>query len=185
MHLFIIYVFLILLLKLYLNFRQIKSIKVNINAVPDKFISKVSLVEHKKAANYNIVKLIKNNLYEIFSAILLLIFTVGGGIDFINSKVEALNYTPLTTGVCVILAYFIINYILTLPFSIYETFKIEQSFGFNNTTLKLFIVDMIKGTIITAIIMIPLLYLSLWLMDKMAGNWWIYIWLVLVMAKEK
>ena len=180
MYLFIIYVFFILLLKLYLNFRQIKSIKLNLDKVPDKFLSKISIEEHQNAGRYNIVKLIKDNLSEIFSAIILLIFTIGGGIDIINNKLSFLQDKPFTMGVSVILVFFLVNYILTLPFTIYETFKIEQSFGFNNTTIKIFIMDVIKGLIITAITLTPLLYLVLWLMQKMTTYWWIYTWLVLV-----
>jgi STE24 endopeptidase len=69
--------------------------------------------------------------------------------------------------------------VLNLPFSFYDTFKVEQKYGFNNTTLKLFIVDLIKSTCLMLLIGIPLLYLILYLIMSVT-TWWLWVWLVFV-----
>lgn len=180
---FCVIVALSLVLKLYLNYRQSSAIKKHIDQVPDTFKNTVSLAEHQKAGKYNLTKLKLGQFEEIFSAAVLLLFTLGGGIQLINDGLHGLNYLtqyPLTTGVAVILVFNLLNSILTLPFNIYSTFVIEQQFGFNNTTVKLFIIDIIKGLVLAAIIGIPLIYAVLWLMNMMGGMWWIWVWLLLV-----
>lgn len=178
--LFSILVIVILLLKLGLNFRQAKAIKSHFNQVPEAFKSSVTLVEHQKAGNYNLAKLRLARCEEIFSSILLFVFTLGGGIQYINVQLGSFSNSVLTTGVIVIVAYTLVNSILNLPFTIYSTFGIEQKFGFNNTTVKLFIVDQIKGIILGAIIGIPLMYLILWLIEITGYSWWVWVWAVLV-----
>ena len=178
---FIVFVLFIFTLKWYLNQRQAKSIMLNINKVPEGFATSVSLEEHKKAANYNLSKLKVTNIDEIVSLILLFFFTLGGGIQLINKSLEGFVHKPLTCGVLIIAVYSIIGTVLNLPFSIYSTFGIEQKFGFNNTTIKLFVLDLIKGMILSIVIGIPLLYLVLWLMDAMGPYWWIWVWGTLVL----
>ena len=177
---FLLVVIAILMLKLYLNYRQIRAIRLNINQVPDKFARRVRLAEHQKAGNYNIAKLKVDNIQELYSSIILLAFTLGGGIELINTHFSSLANNPLTFGVVVIVVYSMLNAVLTLPFGIYDTFGVEQKFGFNKTTVGLFIADMLKGLLIAAVIGIPLLYLVLWLMNVMGSKWWLWVWLVLV-----
>lgn len=169
-----------LLLKLYLNYRQVNAINKHINHVPDIFQNNVSLAEHNKAGQYNLAKLRVSRFEEIFSSIILLLFTLGGGIQLINDNINYLSNYPLTTGVAVILIFNLLNSILSLPFSLYSTFGIEQKFGFNNTTVKLFIIDTLKGLILAGVIGIPLIYAILWLMNIMGNTWWVWVWLLLV-----
>ena len=178
--LFIIIVILISGLKLNLNFRQAKSIKNNINSIPEGFINYITLADHQKAANYNLEKLKLNNIENIVSSIVLLLFTLGGGIQLINNYLINLNQYPISQGVSVIICFSIINSIISLPFAVYSTFFIEQKYGFNNMNIKLFIVDIIKNTVLSSIIGIPLIYLILWLMEITNGYWWLWVWSVLV-----
>ncbi len=177
---FVVLVITILLLKLYLNYKQQVAIKSNIHEVPESFAKRIKLYDHQKAAYYNLAKLKLNNFEEIFSSILLLIFTIGGGIQLINNYFSNLTASPLTLGVIVIGVYSMLNSILTMPFGLYATFGIEQEYGFNKTTVKLFIADLVKGLVIAAIIGIPLLYLVLWLMSILGNTWWLWVWVVLV-----
>ncbi len=177
---FIALVIVILLLKLYLNYRQHAAIKSNINEVPESFAKRIKLYDHQKAAYYNLAKLKLNNFEEIFSSILLLAFTLGGGIQLINNYFSNLTTSPLTLGVVVIGVYSVLNSVLTMPFGLYATFGIEQEYGFNKTTVRLFIADLVKGIIVAAIIGIPLLYLVLWLMSILGSTWWLWVWVVLV-----
>ena len=177
---FIVLVMVILLLKLYLNVRQMSAIRHNINQVPPTFSQKITLAQHQKAGNYNLAKLKTANIEEIYSSILILLWTIGGGITLLNYSTNTLQHNAVTMGVVIILLFSLINSVLHLPFNLYKTFNIEQKFGFNNTTLKLFVQDLIKGLILSGIIGIPLLYLVLWLINRMGSEWWLWVWGVLV-----
>lgn len=166
-------------LKYYLNLRQINSVKNAFNQVPTAFAEKISLVEHQKAARYTLAKL-KLAKYElIFHIVLILLFTLGGGINFI-AVISSLSSHPLGSQVLLIGIYALISSLLSLPFNYYSTFHIEQEFGFNQMTTRLFILDLLKGAILAVIIGVPLLYLILWLMTIMGNSWWFWVWLVLV-----
>jgi STE24 endopeptidase len=82
------------------------------------------------------------------------------------------------TGIAVMLAFMLVSSLLELPFSIYSTFVIEERFGFNRTTVKTFIIDIIKGGALALLLGVPLLWTVLWLMEKAGELWWIYAWLV-------
>jgi len=178
--LFLVLVIIILGLKLYLNRRQIAAISNHYNQVPAQFAATISMEQHQKAANYNISKLKVDNFQEIYATILLLAFTLGGGINLINNLFPNLVSSPLSYGVMVIAAFTLVNAALNLPFSLYDTFKVEQKYGFNNTTVKLFILDLIKSTCLMLIIGIPLLYLILYLITIMGSWWWLWVWIVFV-----
>ncbi len=166
-------------LKLWLNLRQKRAIHKSFNQVPVPFDQHITLEEHQKAGRYNLAKLNENRYELAYSALLILVFTLGGGIDWIAQSFNLTNY-PLSSEVLLIVVYTLFNSLLVLPFSYYSTFKIEQRFGFNNTTLKLFIVDLIKGTLLGLVIGAPLLYLVMWLMNNLGNQWWLWVWGVLV-----
>lgn len=166
-------------LKLWLNLRQKQAIHRSFNQVPTPFDQQITLVEHQKAAQYNLAKLAENRYELAYSALLILIFTLGGGIDWIARSFNLVNY-PLSSEVLLIVAYTLLNSLLGLPFSYYSTFKIEQRFGFNNTTLKLFISDLVKSILLGLVIGVPLLYLVMWLMNNLGNQWWLWVWGVLV-----
>ncbi len=167
------------LLKFYLNQRQIKSIQTNFTQVPHHFKSAISLQEHQKAGSYSIAKLKHSNIEIIFSTIMLVLFTFGGGIQMIINLTNLVNY-PLSSQVIFILSFMILSNIINLPFQVYKTFQIEQKFGFNKITTALFIQDQIKGLILTIAIGTPILYLIAWIMNNVTQNWWIYVWLVVI-----
>lgn len=166
-------------LKYHLNLRQKNSILNFFNAVPEAFSKQITLAEHQKAGRYSQAKLQLARVELFFGAIVLLFFTFGGGINMIGQLSTFGNY-PLTSQVCLIIAYSIFSSVLFIPFSYYSTFKIEQEFGFNKMTMKLFIVDLVKGTAIALLIGTPLLYLVIWLMQNLGNSWWLWVWLVLV-----
>lgn len=166
-------------LKLYLNKRQSSSIINNYNQVPQHFQKAIQLSEHQKAADYSLAKLKTGNLEIIFNSVLLIIFTFGGGIQFIINLTNLSAYA-LSSQVLFILSFMIISSLLSLPFQIYKTFKIEQKFGFNKMTTKLFIQDQVKSLLLTLAIGTPILYLIAWIMNNATQNWWIYVWGVIV-----
>jgi len=166
-------------MRLYLSQRQINFVEKNRHRVPDSFADKISLDDHQKAADYTTTKVKFGRLPLFYEVALILIWTLGGGLQILDQYVLSLDINPILTGIMVILAFTLISSLLDLPFSIYSTFVIEERFGFNRTTVKTFIIDMFKGSLLGLVIGVPLLYVILWLMEQTGDQWWIYTWLVI------
>jgi len=165
-------------LQLVLSRRHIKHIQAHRFEVPSAFADKISLQAHQKAADYTITRN-KFGLFELsFSTLLLLLWTLGGGLQLLDDTVRGFALNPILTGVAVIIGLSLISGFLDIPFTLYKTFVIEEKFGFNRLSIKMFITDMIKQTIIALIIGLPFLYFVLWLMDLRDANpyWWLYVW---------
>lgn len=167
------------LMRLYLSQRQINHVAKNRANVPDSFSDKITLEDHQKAADYTTTKVKFGRLPLFYEIILLLAWTLGGGLEWLDHNILTLELSPILTGITVILVYTFISSLLDLPFSIYNTFVIEEKFGFNRTTIKTFIVDMVKGSVLGLVIAVPLLYVILWLMEQTGDQWWIYTWMVI------
>ena len=166
-------------MRLYLSQRQINFVTKNRAQVPDTFVDKINLDDHQKAADYTTAKVKFGRLPLFYEIALLLIWTIGGGLEWLDQNVIALELGPIVTGIVVILSFTLLSSLLDLPFSLYSTFVIEEKFGFNRTTIKTFIVDMFKGAGLGLLIGVPLLYVVLWLMQQTGDQWWIYTWLVI------
>jgi STE24 endopeptidase len=167
------------LMRLYLSQRQISHVAQNRSKVPDSFADKITLQEHQKAADYTTAKVQFGRLPLFYEVALLLVWTLGGGLDWLDKTILALGLSPILTGIAVILTFALISALLDLPFSIYSTFVIEEKFGFNRTTAKTFVIDMLKGAALGLLLGVPLLYIVLWLMAQAGDQWWIYTWLVI------
>ena len=167
------------IMRLYLSQRQINTVTQNRSQVPDTFADKISLEDHQKAADYTTTKVKFGRLPLFYDIALLLIWTLGGGLEWLDQNILALDLNPIMTGIAVILTYTFISSLLDLPFSLYDTFVIEEKFGFNRTTIKTFFIDMLKGSALGLAIGVPLLYVILWLMERSGDQWWIYTWLVI------
>lgn len=166
------------LVRLWLSQRQVGHIQANYSQVPAAFADKISLQDHHRAANYSCAKLRFGRIVLAWETLWLLIWTIGGGIDTIDRWWVGLEYSLLLTGIAVIISLTLISSLLSLPFSLYSTFVIEARFGFNKTTLKTWIMDLIKTALLVLILGVPLLATILWLMSQAGAHWWIYAWLL-------
>lgn len=178
--LFIFALLLSLIIQLWLSNRQSNAIAQNRGAVPTAFSEQISLEQHQKAADYTSAKLLINKIELVYGAILLLAWTLGGGLELIDTYIRSFAYNEITTGLVVIFAIMIISAFIDLPFTLYRTFKIEQRFGFNRMTALQFIKDMVMQTLLTLVLAVPLVAAILWLMEGASPFWWIYVWATLL-----
>lgn len=165
--------------RFYLASRQIRHVAQHRNAVPTAFASTISLESHQKAADYTIAKARFGLLEMAFGAAVLLGWTLLGGIDalnqfFVNSSLAA--YGSLVPQLALLAAFGMIGGLLDLPFTLYSTFRIEERFGFNKMTFKLWLGDMVKGLLVGAVIGLPIVALILWLMGSAGTLWWLWAW---------
>lgn len=177
------YVFVIALagavsLQWWLNRRQLQHIARHRAAVPAAFADRISLEAHQKAADYTSARVNLTQIELFYSTIILLLWTLGGGLDILDQLWGHTLHNPLWHGVAFIISMLIIGSLLDLPFSVYRTFVLENRFGFNRTTPGLFVADLFKGIGLTILIGIPLIWVVLWLMQSAGAFWWIYVWAV-------
>ncbi len=169
-----------LLLQLWLLQRHRAHVARHRGHLPQAFAEQVSIEEHQKAADYTVAKTTIGRLDLIFSTTLLLIWTLGGGIQFMATAWAGLQLHPLLSGTALIISVFMLNSILDLPFSLWSTFRIEARFGFNNTTPKRYILDLLLQLTISLVLGVPLLLAILWLMQESGPIWWLSVWAVWV-----
>lgn len=168
------------LAKLWLARRHLAHIAAHRGAVPEAFTEKIQLDDHQKAADYTSVKTRMGILSIFFDAILLLAFTLGGGIQRISALCSSWFSTPITQGMATLVIVLVLFSLLEAPFNLYRTFVIEARFGFNKMTFKLYLLDALKGILLGAALGLPLLFGVLWLMERMGAYWWLYVWAVWV-----
>ncbi|MDQ7003508.1 MAG: M48 family metallopeptidase [Ghiorsea sp.] len=177
---FLIALFISTAVEFWLDQRHLKSVMTHRNTVPERFADAISLEAHQKAADYTSTKLKVGFWAGLYGLGLLLVWTLGGGLDVLDQTVRAWGWSELTTGVVFILVFSMLGSLLDLPFSIYNTFVVEQKFGFNKVTAKLFITDMLKGGALMLVLAVPLIWVILWLMASAGTLWWLWAWAVWV-----
>lgn len=164
--------------RLWLSQRQINHISQHRSRVPEAFAEKISLQEHQKAADYSTTKLRYARLTLAWETVWLLLWTLGGGLSLLDIWWSQYQLSPLWTGIAVILSLGLIMSLLDTPFSLYSTFVIEQRFGFNKTTFKTWITDLLKSGALMLLLGVPLIAVILWLMNQAGQFWWLYAWAV-------
>jgi STE24 endopeptidase len=168
-----------LLTRLWLASRQIRHVASHRGAVPAPFEATVSLQAHQRAADYTLAKGRFAILSTAYATALLLGWTWLGGLDALNAAlVDAIapRWGDFAYQLVLVAAFALIGGLLDLPFSIYQTFGLEQRFGFNRTTVRLFVTDLVKGVAVGALLGLPLLALVLWLMGAAGRWWWLWAW---------
>ena len=168
------------LLKLWLATRQMRHVAAHRNAVPALFAERISLAAHQKAADYTIANTRFGLLELALGTAVLLGWTLLGGLDALNGWLYSFMKVGLWQQLALVGAFALIGGLIDLPVSYYKTFVIEQRFGFNKMTPALWLGDLLKGTLMGAIIGLPLLALILWLMGAAGRWWWLWAWAVWV-----
>ena len=167
-----------LLLKFWLATRQIRHVAQHRAQVPADFASRISLQAHQKAADYTLVKTRFGMLELAWGAALVLVWTLLGGLSWLNQML--LQWMPPGLGqqVALLASFALFGSLIDLPFTLYKTFVIEQRFGFNKITPKLWLQDMLKSLVVGAVIGLPLASLILWMMGATGAFWWLWTWCV-------
>ncbi len=163
----------------FLEYRNKKNVINNRNKVPEKFSERVTLEEHQKAADYTVAKINAGQIFNFVNFLILLGWTLGGGLNQLDVWVRSLGVSSIWMGVFFIFSFGFISYFLHLPQSLYTTFVLEEKFGFNKTTPKIFILDTIKALLLSILIGTPLIISILWVMERFSENWWLIAWALL------
>ena len=169
-----------LLLKVWLASRQIRSVARHRAAVPADFDGHVTLAAHQRAADYTIAKTRFGLLELALSSAVLLGWTLLGGLDALNQALLAWLGGGMVQQLALLACFALIGGVIDLPLQWWQTFVIEQRYGFNQMRPHLWVADLVKSTLVAAVIGLPLAALVLWIMQAAGSLWWLWAWGVLV-----
>lgn len=178
-YIFIAFIVVSLVTRLWLGARHVRHIQAHRHAVPSAFSTTIQLDAHQRAADYTSAK-VKLRLAETtVESMLLLVLTLGGVLQALDQFWQQwLPSNPMMAGALVICSALIISSLVTLPFDYHQTFKIDERFGFNKMSPGMFFSDLIKHSIVALLLGGPILFVALWLMQSAGNAWWLYLWLV-------
>jgi STE24 endopeptidase len=165
-----------LLVKFWLATRQVRHVARHRHAVPPAFEPSIMLAAHQKAADYTIAKTRLGLLEMIWGAAVLLGWTLLGGLDLLNRLLLDLIGGGMWQQLALFAAFALISGALEWPFALWQTFVLEERFGFNKMTGRLWAVDALKGLLLGAVIGLPIAALILWLMHAAGTLWWLWAW---------
>ena len=167
-----------LALRFWLATRQVRHVARHRSAVPAAFAGRIPLAAHQKAADYTIAKTRFGLLEMAISAAVTLGWTLLGGLDLLNRALLEWLGGGMLQQLALLGAFALIGGLIDLPTTLYKTFVIEQRFGFNKMTLRLWLGDLLKSTLMGAIVGLPIAALILWLMGSAGPVWWLWAWAV-------
>ena len=168
-----------LAVKLWLSTRQMRHVSQHRSTVPDAFRNTVTLASHQKAADYTLAKGRLGLVATALGTAVLLGWTLLGGLDALNAALrDALmaGWGAMAYQLALLAAFAVLSGLIDLPLDWAATFRVEQRFGFNRMTPKLWLLDMLKGAAVGALIGLPLAALILWIMAASGGLWWLWAW---------
>ena len=172
-----------LLVKLWLATRQMRHVAQHRHAVPAAFAGSVPLEAHQRAADYTLAKGRLGLVTTAIGTATVVGWTLLGGLEALNGFLrDALlpAYGPMAYQLALLTAVSLVGGLIDLPAEWVATFRLEQRFGFNRTTQKLWWADQAKGVLLGAAIGLPLAALVLWIMAASGGLWWLWAWGALV-----
>ena len=132
--------------------------------------------EYKKSQKYKATNQRFSNITSAFSLLLTLAFFFFDGFEFIDNIARQYSSNPIVIALLFFGIIMIGSDIITTPFAYYKTFVIEEQFGFNKTTKKLFVFDKIKGWLMTIIIGGGILAAIVWFYEFTGKQFWLYAW---------
>lgn len=167
------------LTRLWLGRRQIDYVQKNRVKVPVAFSENITLEAHQKAADYSTAKT-KLGLNEmIVQALLLIGFTIGGGLQWLDTFWQnIIQNHEIIRGAVVICSAMLVSAAIDIPFEYYKTFTVDEKFGFNKMTKAMFFSDLVKHSLVGLALGLPILFVALWLMQGAGSFWWFYLWVV-------
>ncbi len=159
----------------YLLRRHLRYVAAHRGAVPAPFGDTIALSDHQRAADYTLAKGGFSHL-EATVGVIVSIALLFFGLAWLWGLTASVTSAIWIRELLLVTFMSIITGVISLPFSYYSTFSIEERFGFNKTTQVTFWTDLIKGTLVSAALLLPLLALVFWLMRASGTLWWLYAW---------
>jgi STE24 endopeptidase len=145
--------------------------------IPEPFKDIYDEEQYRKSQEYLRVNTKFGWISSTVDLTLLLVFWFAGGFSILDNWVRSFGMGPIFTGLMFIGILGFLKMFISIPFSVYDTFIIEERFGFNKTTPRTFIIDHIKGLLLTILLGVPILYAILWFFEYAGNIAWLYCWI--------
>lgn len=178
--LFVVAVLAMVATRLWLASRQIRFVAAHRGAVPAQFTATIPLAAHQRAADYTVARTRLGMIEIVLGAVVLIALTLLGGVQALDLGISDAIGRDYVGQIALIGAVLAISGLVELPLDYYRQFVVEERFGFNRMTKRIFVMDRIKGLLIGAAFGIPLLFVVLWLMKQAGSLWWLWTWTVWV-----
>ena len=179
---FWLYIVLLIIIVSYLL--ELTVSRLNIGALdpslPKEFATTYNDQEYKSAQKYTRATTFFSIVENSYSTILTVLFLLFGGFNYVDLWARSFGFGEITTGLLFIGGLGLLTFITHLPFSVYSTFVLEERFGFNRTSVKTFILDLLKGGLLAIVLGAPLLALILWFFMISGSYGWLYCWIGVV-----
>ena len=144
--------------------------------IPEELVDVYNEKEYKNSQAYKKVNAKFSDITSLFSLVLTLVFFAIDGFKYVDNFARTFTDNPILIALIFFGVIMIGSDIITTPFSYYKTFVIEENFGFNKATKKIFWLDKIKGWVMSAIIGGGILALIIWFHQVTGNNFWLYAW---------
>ena len=166
------------LFEIYLSRRQVTTLEKNRGEVPSEFKSFLTLADHQKAISYATAKLRLGQMRLVYDCALLFYWFPFRGAE---NLYRALPLADMHKEVAFLVCFMLIQGLLNLPWSVYSTFVLEERFGFNRSTPKLFVTDRLKGLMLAGVIGIPAIYGIFSIFMSLGQYWWLVSFIALTL----
>ncbi|MFT4102974.1 MAG: M48 family metallopeptidase [Burkholderiaceae bacterium] len=169
------------LVRLWLSTRQVRHVIDHRDRVPDAFADRIPLHAHRRAADYTTARQRLGLIDLMIGAAFVVGLTLLGGLQALHDGLTALlPDSPMIRQLLLVVAVALLGGLVDLPLAWYRQFVLEQRFGFNRMTWRLYVSDLAKGLAVGAVLGLPILAAILWLMQRAGAYWWLWAWAVWV-----
>lgn len=161
----------------WLKYLNLSHLKVHGHTVPPEFEGAVDPATLAKISDYTVENSQLGLVESLVDNMVLIVFLFWGVLGLYDEWIASLTGSFLGSGVLFFLVLMFAQTIMGIPFSLYRNFRIENKYGFNTMTVKLWITDLIKGLAIGSIITTVVVLGALWLVTWSPALWWLWVWL--------
>lgn len=144
--------------------------------IPEKLAGIYDPEKYARQQDYSLVTNRLNDYMRLFTVFLELGMLLLGGFAWVDNLARSISHNATMVSLLFFGILFLGNEILTLPFTVYSTFVVEERFGFNKTTVKTFVLDTLKSLLLTIVLAGGILSLILWLYRMLGDNFWLAAW---------
>ena len=166
----------VVLFNYFLKYLNLKHLKKHGHIIPEPFEGHIDGELLKKTSDYTVEHSRFGYIESIFNNILLILFLFSGLLVIYNRWMVSLHLPFILEGIVYFIVLSFISTVVDIPFDLYSTFKIENKYGFNTTTPKIWITDFIKSILISMIIFAITGGIGFWLIQASPHYWWIWVW---------
>jgi STE24 endopeptidase len=167
-----------------LTWLNVSYVRSKANEIPSYFRDRISLEDYQKSVRYTLDKAWLGVVSSLVGIPILWSMILSGFFGTVDQWVRSWGFSSIPTGAIFLAIVSALFYAVALPFNLYSVFVVEQKYGFNKMTFKLWLLDFVKGLLLSIVIGVPVLSGVLWFMDRYGQSyWWFYVWILLALVQ--